>query len=151
MNWFNKNLTIILCISHFPPFVPLQLTVIARDGAWEPKLATATVTISIVRNQFTPQFARDAFSASISSAYSIGRSLFVASAVDGDRDVPVSSQTPNAEIVYSIVAINNDNPQTYFAVDQNGLVYVRRSPLESAGTRTFEVGSFHNEEICIIV
>ena len=62
----------------------------ASDKAALPKTATATVIINIVRNQNAPIFTQQLYTAAVSDYWATGRELFVATAVDDDRQVDLS-------------------------------------------------------------
>ncbi|KAL5018734.1 hypothetical protein ScPMuIL_004456 [Solemya velum] len=94
-----------------------MMTIEATDLAYSPKTATAEVAIS--------------------DQYAIGRSLFVVTAIDNDRDVPVSTDTPNAEFDY-MVDPDYPNAARFFDVTKDGLVYVRDSLTEADGRSVFE-------------
>lgn len=65
-----------------------QLIVQARDSAANPKSATATVSIFVVRNIHRPIFSPNNYTAQIYDASAIGTSLFTVTATDADRTVP---------------------------------------------------------------
>lgn len=65
-----------------------QLIVQAQDSAANPKSATATVSINVVRNLYTPTFNPNNYTAQVYDASAIGTSLFTVTATDADRTVP---------------------------------------------------------------
>ena len=65
-----------------------SLIVQAQDSATNPKSATATVSINVVRNIHTPIFNPNNYTAQVYDASAIGTSLFTVTATDGDRLEP---------------------------------------------------------------
>ena len=65
-----------------------SLIVQAEDSATNPKSATATVSINVVRNIHTPIFNPNNYTAQVYDASAIGTSLFTVTATDGDRLEP---------------------------------------------------------------
>lgn len=65
-----------------------QLIVQAQDSAANPKSATATVSINVVRNLYTPTFNPNNYTTQVYDASAIGTSLFTVTATDADRTVP---------------------------------------------------------------
>ena len=115
-----------------------QIRVVARDQASIPKSATATIYINIVRNAYAPIFDQPEYTASISDYWATGRELFAASAVDDDRQVTLSRNTPNAEFDY---LIDPDYPYSaqYFGITKDGTLYVRQNLATADGRNEFEV------------
>ena len=72
-----------------------QLIVQASDKAAVPKVATATVVINIIRNQYAPIFNQELYTAAVVDFWATGRELFVATAVDADRTVDLSRNVSN--------------------------------------------------------
>lgn len=118
----------------------LQIIVVARDQASIPKSASATVIINIVRNAHAPIFDSPEYTASVSDFYAVGRELFSASAVDSDRTVALSRNTPNAEFDY---LIDPDYPYSaqYFGITKDGTLYVRQNLDTADGREEFQVGN----------
>lgn len=118
-----------------------QIIVVATDQASNPKSASATVYIDIVRNQNAPLFTQPEYSASISDYWAVGRELFVATAIDDDRKVALSRDTPNAEFDY---IIDPDYPYAgqYFGITKDGVMYVKNNLQTVDGRSEFEVPKF---------
>ncbi|KAJ8318063.1 hypothetical protein KUTeg_003154 [Tegillarca granosa] len=113
------------------------LIVRARDSAQSPKSATATVYINIVRNINEPIFTSPEYATTVFDAYAVGTSLFVVTAVDADRNVPLNRDTPNAEFDY-IVDPDYPYAATFFDVTKDGTVYVRKSLTNADQRSTFQ-------------
>jgi len=62
----------------------------ASDSAQNPKSATATVEVNIVRNLNTPLFVQGEYKAAVFDAAAVGTSLFAVTAIDADRTVPLN-------------------------------------------------------------
>lgn len=134
-------LSVVQCIDNvisYSTVVVLQIVVVATDQASLPKSATATVVINIVRNQFAPVFDTPEYTAAISDYWAVGRDLFSASAVDDDRTVTLSRNTPNAEFDY---LIDPDYPYAaqFFGITKDGTLYVRQNLASSDGREEFQV------------
>jgi hypothetical protein len=123
--------------------VLLQLIIAAADGASIPKTATATVYISIVRNQYTPVFDKNDYSASISDIWAVGRDLFTVNAVDGDRQVALSKDTPNAELYYYIDEKEYAYENQFFGINNDGVLYVKGDLQQADGRSQFKVSFNH--------
>jgi len=106
--------------------------------ASQPKSASATVYVTVVRNQFKPDFTEAEYTASVSDYYSVGRDLFQATAIDKDRDVPLSRNTPNAEFDY-LIDPNNAYIHRFFGINQDGVLYVKGRLAEADGRNEFSV------------
>lgn len=119
-------------------FAFVQILVVATDKATQPKSATATVYINIVRNQHAPLFTAPEYSSEVPDFWATGRELFASTAIDDDRTVELSRNTPNAEFDY---LIDPDYPyaQTYFGITKDGVLYVRSSLDTTDGRSQFEV------------
>ena len=120
-------------------FVLLQLIIAATDAASIPKTATATVYISIVRNQYTPVFVQNLYTASISDIWAVGRDLFTVTAIDDDRKVALSKDTPNAELDYYIDLREYAYEAQFFGINNDGVLYVRGDLQKADGRSQFKV------------
>lgn len=103
-----------------------------------PKSATATVYINIVRNQFRPDFTKEEYTAKITDVWAVGRDLFTATAVDNDRQVPLSQNTPNAEFDY-IIDPDYVYDVIFFDINKDGVLYVKGDLQDSDGRNQFQV------------
>lgn len=103
-----------------------------------PKTATALVVIDIVRNRHAPVFTQPEYTAAVSDYWATGRELFAATAIDDDRQVTLSRNTPNAEFDY-IVDPDYAYAAQYFGITKDGVVYVRGNLNTADGRSQFEV------------
>lgn len=106
--------------------VPLsvELEVLAYDLSVQPKTATTTVTIGIVRNQFAPVF-RNGSSVETTAfeRATAGEVIANLTADDPDRNVPLNADTPNADVQYSLKGDSNTFAR-FFEIRQNGQLIV---------------------------
>lgn len=101
-----------------PLIVTLQ--VLAHDSSFEPKTATATVIITIVRNQNTPLFiSASVYNGEVYESDPAGTKLAQLEATDGDTEVPLNANTPNAEVMYSLKGGPNSYAR-FFEIGQDG-------------------------------
>ena len=115
----------------------ITITVEARDSALNSKTATATVEVNIIRNLNEPLFTNSIYRSEVYDASAVGTSLFVVTAIDRDRDVPLNRDTPNAEFDY---LVDPDYPvaDNYFGITKDGIVYVRKSLTSADGRSQFK-------------
>ncbi|XP_062579030.1 protocadherin Fat 3-like [Saccostrea cucullata] len=110
------------------------LTVMAKDVSSNPKNATGTVTVNIVRNQFTPEFNSQSNITTAKDLDSYGTSIVNVSAIDRDRENPYSVNTPNAQVVYSLPSdLSTDN--RFFHITPEGNLKVTQ-PLPTNADKT---------------
>ncbi|WAQ95445.1 FAT4-like protein [Mya arenaria] len=119
-------------------FAQFVLRVVATDQASQPKSATATVYITIIRNQHAPIFTnQEGYTASISDYWAIGRDLFQATAIDDDRDVVLSRNTPNAEFDY-LIDPDELYAAQFFGINKDGILYVKANIQEADKREEFK-------------
>lgn len=68
-----------------------QLTIVAKDVSAQPKAATASVVITIVRNQYAPTFNQTQYKVHASDKLKSGTVLERLPATDLDKNIPLSA------------------------------------------------------------
>ncbi|XP_035826838.1 protocadherin Fat 4-like [Aplysia californica] len=91
------------------------LRVTAYDTAYPTQVATATVEVSIARNEFSPQFTQSPYRVTINETTSVGTSILSVLADDADGD----------RVVYTATG-DNDTLTFFYLSTDTGLISVRQ-------------------------
>ncbi|XP_060080745.1 protocadherin Fat 4-like, partial [Ylistrum balloti] len=102
------------------------LTVVASDTSNNPKSASTSVTINVVRNMFAPEFTPTVYQVNATDTDRAGTSLVTVTAADADSQIPLSANTNNAKFAYSVLG-NAASFARYIGVSDNGEVYIKQS------------------------
>lgn len=102
----------------------VSLTVRATDQSSQPKTATASVFITITRNQFSPEISPKLLTADIETTYPLMTPIVQFTVSDKDRII--NGNNPNGEIKISIPA-QYQNIRSIFEVSNVGVVYLKQS------------------------
>ena len=67
-----------------------QLIIRAQDTSLDPKSATATVDVTIVRNRYEPQFLQNEYDGQDLEGAPLGETILKLSAIDNDTLIPLN-------------------------------------------------------------
>ncbi|XP_078316513.1 protocadherin Fat 4-like isoform X2 [Crassostrea virginica] len=104
-----------------------RLALRATDGGNPPKYDDKILTVSVTRNLLAPVFVQQNYNTTIWEIQDLDTVIIEVSARDDD------TKAPHNEVTYEIVG--NTLAQTYFRIDNEGRIYVRR-PLTDDGADT---------------
>ncbi|KAL5018741.1 hypothetical protein ScPMuIL_004463 [Solemya velum] len=100
-----------------------SMVVGARDLSDVPQYAETTVRVTIIRNLYAPQFINEPYVTSANDSTPVMDIFTSISASDPDKDNEYNRNTPNAQVMYSIV--DGDNSR-FFGVTDDGQIYVKQ-------------------------
>ncbi|CAC5398001.1 FAT4 [Mytilus coruscus] len=98
------------------------LTIVAKDVSAQPKADTASVVITIVRNQYAPTFNQTQYKVNASDKLKSGTVLERLPATDLDINILLSANTPNAQYEFSV--IQDTDYSRYLGVSALGDVFI---------------------------
>ena len=87
-------------------------------------LNTATLTINVIRNQFTPRFLNEPYATTVNENFGQGTSIFTVTAVDDDPNNTFE------DVTYSV--IGDGNAPAFFGVNQFGQINILQSLASNA-------------------
>ncbi|GFN79862.1 protocadherin fat 4 [Plakobranchus ocellatus] len=114
-----------------------DLYILAQDNAITPRSDIARINVRIQRNEFGPVFNPTFYSATINENFDINRDIFTVTATDGDVNIPLNADTPNAQIEYSLNDPTGNDQDRFFGVTQSGVVYKRQSTVGDGDPQTY--------------
>ncbi|KAK3745550.1 hypothetical protein RRG08_040225, partial [Elysia crispata] len=115
-----------------------QLIIQAQDNAIQPKSATATVTITIQRNEHKPVFNPSSYNANITEDFEISSSILKVTASDDDSNIDLNANTPNAQIKYSLLGVQS----SFFGITDEGIIFKRQPTSGTSGNEDKETFKF---------